>query len=308
MKKYWAPGIPLAFVAGLLTIVVLQLSGFIHLTSTEPNVSGSAAAPEKSAVQTFGISETGSDQSAIRNLQSQLDSLQDELKAAVQERQDIRLQLVALQEAQLDEDFGEQFLPGSGTVITPEDHISTAQRNRNGFGRFGGPTSNEQYNGLIAAGIDPSLALDIKQRSDQWALARLELVDTAEREGWRRSDEFAEKMTELRDDRVDLREELGDDAYDSYLYVSGQDNRVVIQNIITGSAAQLSGIEQGDTFISYADQRVFTSRQLQVATRDGIRNELVPVVVQRNGQYLNLQVPRGPLGVTLGAVRVEPAG
>jgi len=170
------------------------------------------------------------------------------------------------------------------------------------------PDSTEQYNSLIAAGINPSVAADIKQRSDQWELARLDLIDTAVREGWRRSDQFEERIDELRDERVNLRSELGDDQYDRYLFESGGFNRVRIDSIIDGSAANLAGMQTGDFILSYAGQRVFQLQQLQRATRDGIRGENIQIQLRRAGQFLTVDLPRGPLGVTLAGAREEPFG
>ena len=166
--------------------------------------------------------------------------------------------------------------------------------------------SERTVRSLIAAGIDEQSAADIQSRRDQYQLARLELFDQATREGWINSDDFGERLSELGEQRVDLRAELGDSAYDEYLFESGNNNRILLESVINGSAAQIAGLQIGDMVISYADERVFNTRELQSATRAGSRGEYVQVSFERAGQFLSADVPRGPLGVTLRGSRVAP--
>lgn len=312
MKNYWLIGFPLAFVAGLFCMVLLHTAGLVQFSAVE-NTPASDRVADVAAINSIRDDVTPSDSASghlvVEELQAQLQTLQDDVLVGFREREELHEQMRALREAVASQPFEEPFLPGADNE--PSANAEESQNpnpRRGGFRGFGAPNSNEQYEGLISAGIDPTLAQNIKQRSDQWELARLELIDTAEREGWRGSDEFGEKMRDLRAQRVDVREELGDDAYDKYLYVSGEDNRVRVDNIISGSAASLAGMESGDIVVSYANLRIFTHRQLQRATRDGSRGESVPVVVLRDGQYININVPRGPLGVTLSGLRQEPFG
>ena len=58
--------------------------------------------------------------------------------------------------------------------------------------------------------------------------------------------------------------------------------------------------------LSYDNERMFNWNELQAATAKGERGEYVNVTVLRNGQLVNLWMPRGPLGVRLGAARVKP--
>ena len=167
-------------------------------------------------------------------------------------------------------------------------------------------TPREQYQNLLAAGIDQQSAEDIQQRSDSNQLARLELYDQATREGWLDSDDFSKRLSELESGRVDIRLELGDANYDRYLFAAGRNNRVAIASVIGGSAAQLAGIISGDRVLSYANQRVFTMRELQGATREGSRGEYVQITLQRDLDTVVTELPRGPLGVTLAGSRFDP--
>jgi S1-C subfamily serine protease len=73
-----------------------------------------------------------------------------------------------------------------------------------------------------------------------------------------------------------------------------------------GSPAEQAGIETGDVILSYGDRQLFNWSELQDATTRGERGEYVNVTVLREGQMLNLWLPRGPLGVRLGSTRVKP--
>ena len=82
-------------------------------------------------------------------------------------------------------------------------------------------------------------------------LERLELRDQAIREGWFRSERYFDELQALQGQNVKLRDEIGDQAYDSYLYQVGANNRVTVTSIIPGSAAELAGIQSGDVVEAY---------------------------------------------------------
>ena len=164
----------------------------------------------------------------------------------------------------------------------------------------------QRIDSLIAAGVDSQRAQEIQARQDQYQLARLDLIDQAERENWRDTDEFNQRMALLDEQQPDLRNELGDENYDRFLFESGRNNRVMVSAVIPGSVAETVGLLAGDVVISYANQRVFTRRELQAATREGLRGEIVGLTVQRQGQSLFFDVPRGPLGVSMSAEKQNP--
>lgn len=164
----------------------------------------------------------------------------------------------------------------------------------------------DRVGALVAAGVDPLNAEAYQAQEDQYQLARLDLIDLAEREGWRESDEFSRQIGQLEEQQPDLRSEIGDSAYDRFLFEAGRNNRVIVRSIISNSAAELAGVAVGDTIISYDLKRVFFVRELQNATREGRRGESTSITVVRDEQQTTLEVPRGPLGVTLGRARREP--
>ena len=134
---------------------------------------------------------------------------------------------------------------------------------------------------LVAAGVDPGLATDLLRRQNQLEMQRLELRDQASREGWIDSERFIEELREIEGNVGALQEEIGDDAYDRFLYLTGQPNRVMIASVIDESPAQLAGLKANDFVLGYADSRIFSYPELLNATRAGVRGEYIVMRVQR---------------------------
>ncbi len=174
--------------------------------------------------------------------------------------------------------------------------------------RYASALNQRLYNleNLIKGGIDPFLAEDIVSRKNSIELKRLEIQDRATREGYLNTQRYFDELEVINKDDVSLRQELGDDRYDEYLYTSKQNNRIKITSVIPGSAAEKAGIEKGDIVLNYGDSRMFTWQELKDATSEGQLGEYVAINVYRNGEVYSFSVPRGPLGMQLGSTRLEP--
>jgi C-terminal processing protease CtpA/Prc len=168
------------------------------------------------------------------------------------------------------------------------------------------PTEESRRSILVEAGVPEDTAEDIVRRQSEQALARLELRDQATREGWLGSDQYRQSLRELNAEAPDLRGEIDLYAYDRYLYATGEPNRVAVTSVIEGSAAQEAGLLPGDVILSYADERVFGWSDLNSGTTAGERGELVPVEVQREGTLIQAWLPRGPMGIRLESVSLDP--
>jgi len=105
-----------------------------------------------------------------------------------------------------------------------------------------------------------------------------------------------------------LRSEIGDNAYDRYIYTLGQANRVEVTSVIPGSPAEQAGILSGDIILDYADKRIFNWSELRDATAEGELGDYIQVNVLRKNSRISLLLPRGPLGVRMGSKRLNPAG
>ncbi len=152
---------------------------------------------------------------------------------------------------------------------------------------------------LARHGVQPSEVDGLREAFDASELALLQLEDEARREGWYDDPRY---RLRLRDLRVALRAELGDERFDLILFATGRHNRVVVTDLLAGSPAERAGVQAGDEILSYAERQVFRGMELKRATTEGRTGERVELVVLRNGSRERLWVPRGPLGI-----RMRPA-
>ncbi len=159
---------------------------------------------------------------------------------------------------------------------------------------------------LLRGGIDQALAEDIVRRKNSIELKMLALQDRAKRENYLNTQRYYNELEALEQSNINLREELGEDRYDEYLYRSKQNNRIRINSVMLGSAAEQAGILKSDIILSYDNKKLFSWQELKQATAEGTLGEYVSITILRNGQVFSYSVPRGPLGVQLGATRLEP--
>ena len=167
-------------------------------------------------------------------------------------------------------------------------------------------TPDNQRVALISAGVPPSVADELVWRRSQQEIDRLELRDQAIREGWFRTERYAEELRRLNSDATGLRTEIGDAAYDRYLYQTGEFNRVRVDSIIEGSVADQTGLLPGDVIESYDGELILNFSDLRNATTNGARDEEVPVVVRRGDSVIETWLARGPIGIRLEGAAVAP--
>ncbi len=159
---------------------------------------------------------------------------------------------------------------------------------------------------LLAGGIDEGFADDFIQRQSRHELQRLELQDKAQRQGYLATARYEEELARLDAQRPDLRQELGDEAYDHYLYNNRLNNRVKILSVMRGSAAEQSGLQKNDIILDYDGKTIFNWNELREASSQGQKGEYVTIDILRNHELYSINIPRGPLGVRLGATRIKP--
>jgi C-terminal processing protease CtpA/Prc len=163
---------------------------------------------------------------------------------------------------------------------------------------------NEQA--LVDAGIDVSVAGQMKQDFENLEMEKLYLRDRASREGWLRTQRFFEEVSQLNERNGNIRDQYGENAYDAYLYATGAPNRVEVQSVLESAPAGTAGIQAGDRIISYDNQRIYRGQELRDATAQGAANEVVLVEVERNGEHLQFYIPRGPMGIRMNSISVAP--
>lgn len=167
-------------------------------------------------------------------------------------------------------------------------------------------SKSELERALIAGGLDPNRAADLKRESDNLAMAEMYLRDQATREEWLDTPRFEEELAALAAQRVSIRDELGDDGYDRYLFAMGQTNRVRVDDVMADSPAAQAGLQFGDMILRYGDDRIFAPDELVDHTRQGTPGEMVQLVIVRQGELMTVEVPRGPLGLRVDRAQDMP--
>ena len=159
---------------------------------------------------------------------------------------------------------------------------------------------------LASSGFTPQQFEDLRRREEGAQMQQIELNDRAIREGWVNSPRYFEEINRLTSGADSIRRELGDDAYDRYLYASGSSNRIAVGNVIATSPAEQAGFQAGDVIRSYGGERVFSSAQLVNLRSAGNLGKSVVVEIIRDGELMQITMPRGPMGVQTRPDRVDP--
>jgi membrane-associated protease RseP (regulator of RpoE activity) len=183
---------------------------------------------------------------------------------------------------------------GAAASIDPRaDRAQFRQRFVDADGSFDPATARQrmreqQLDRLVQAGFTRERAEWIERRSQELQLQAQQAQYDAQRNG---------QPFRGADTQSALRKELGDAEYEKYLAGTGRPTNVPVMEVLASSAAEKSGLKAGDQILSYAGTRVFEMSELNALTRQGSPGESVTVEVQRDGQTVQLQVPRGVLGV-----------
>ena len=253
-----------------------------------------ASAPQTAPDSTMTTSPEASAPTLVPDaLQSKISHLSQQLYAESAARQQLRDELSQVKETlqTLQQRLDEL------TEVEPTHNAEPAAR-----------ASSRRTNAetFVAAGFAPDEAEYLANRLGQQQMDLLYLRDQAIREGWINTPRYREEAQDLRSGSASIRAELGSDAYDRLLFAAGRTNRVVIDSVLDSSPAQTLGLQPGDAVLSYDGHRVFTVNDLRNATTAGEPGAPVAIEIIRDGQRLEYEIARGPIGVTLGRERVEP--
>lgn len=228
------------------------------------------------------------------SLENRIASMEAALSEERSDRLRLEQQLTAI-EGLLDEFITQA--PGYGAPDQP-DLIERASesgqepaRGQVDFGPRGGG-GEAQIERFIAAGIPAERAQWIVQRTSELRMEALEARYAAIRDGESPGGRNGIDTSQI------LRAELGDRVYEQYLEALGRPTRVGIGSVLASSPAERAGIQAGDQLVTYAGQRVFDLNELTQLTFEGQPGESVVVDVLRDGQQIQLYLPRGPIGIT----------
>jgi hypothetical protein len=146
---------------------------------------------------------------------------------------------------------------------------------------------------LVAGGFTENRAQKILELEDEVRMAALQAEYAA-----RRSGEAFDPREWAQEYQGGLRERLGDADYEKYLAAQGAEASITVREVIGSSPASQAGLRPGDRILSYDGERVFGMNDLKSMAFSGDPGEDVIVDIERNGQRMQLVLPRGPLGIT----------
>ncbi|HET6628652.1 MAG TPA: PDZ domain-containing protein [Woeseiaceae bacterium] len=238
-----------------------------------------------------------SDEPTPEHLADAVESLAKVLNAEINERRLLAEQLQELKSELLDL---QRNLRVRVEAAFQEENGARGQESGNTVTR----TRDER---LAAAGFTRQQLESIDRLQAEAQMAWIELDDRARREGWLNTERYFRESRALTSGRTVIRKALGNELYDRYLFASGSPNRIAVASVIETSPAQDAGFQRGDVVISYDGEKVYSNQQLVDLRSAGVRGEPVPVEVRRNGELLQLTIPRGPMGLSMMPTRIDPA-
>lgn len=166
---------------------------------------------------------------------------------------------------------------------------SSARASRRGMRNY----SQMRNSRLVNGGFTEARANQILQIEDQVRMDLLQAEYAAQRDGtdinpWNQASNY----------QATLRDQLGDAEFEKYLRANGNQAAVTVREVISSSPANRAGLRPGDQIVSYDGNRVFNMAELKSSAFDGAPGEDVIVDIERDGQRMQLVLPRGPIGIT----------
>jgi hypothetical protein len=146
---------------------------------------------------------------------------------------------------------------------------------------------------LVAGGFTEERAQQILALEDEARMAALQAEYEARRNG-----QALNPWDAAQQSQNGLRERLGDAEYEKYLMAQGGRAAITVGEVIDSSPANRAGLRPGDQIRSYDGRRVFSMDELKSMAFAGDPGEDVIVDIERNGQRMQLVLPRGPMGIT----------
>jgi membrane-associated protease RseP (regulator of RpoE activity) len=231
--------------------------------------------------------------------EKRLDALEAELAFEARRRVELEAELALLNQ-RIAESLPVEGLESIDSSDSPEDRSETVEQAPVAEApaprrvvRVGPPAAIDERNlveRFIAAGITPERAQWIVARSEELRMQALQEQYDAARENRPIDPALAGRMTTLRN-------ELGDTDYERYLQALGLPTNVQVGRVLATSPGAQAGIKAGDQIVSFDGERVFDMRDINRLTLEGEPGQMVAVDVMRDGQLVQLYVPRGPIGI-----------
>ena len=284
---------PLIFALAIAVSIAAGAWGMALVGTPEPAATtATATSPAAAAFQE--AKESGDPE----QLQAVVESLVTLLDQEISERH-ILAEEIRLLRADVERLQGAQAMGDAPASISGERVSSRIQTRRD-------QQRQDRRERLLAAGFTQRDLEAVERRSAEATIRQMELDDRARREGWVNTPQYFEEARRLQSGPAAARGYLGDEAYDRYLFASGLPNRIFVNNVIATSAAEQAGLQQGDIVLSYGGEPVFTTDELVRLRSSGDAGSTVTMRIMRDGQSMEVTLPRGPIGIGTGAMVVDP--
>lgn len=174
----------------------------------------------------------------------------------------------------------------------PRDFASMVRRNQ-----------ERRLNMLIDGGFSEDEANRVLRRESEAQYNAMQAAYEAQRRG-----ETSDPFYAVTGPQALLREELGDSEYERYLAAQGQPTAIEVTQVLDSSPGNQAGLQPGDRIISYNGERVFSVTDLRALTLQGTAGEDVVIEIERDGVPMQLNLPRGPLGITGSSANIRGMG
>lgn len=286
-----------------VAIVGVAAAATVVLRDRAPAPDVAAQAPSFDAART--ARSTGPSANALA---AELDSLRAAFELEMERREVLEREVAALREAlssgsPIDDRRDAASADETSDDDAKEDGAALAAAGNAASPPGGAPPPSFDRDGLRAAGIREADVEALYERWTQLELDKLYLADEARRDGWAATRRYRRERRALQDA---IRGELDEEGWDQWLYATGQNNRVVVGDVLDASPGERAGLLPGDQIVRYAGERVHTVRDVRSVTAQGVAGERVGVDVLRGGQLRTIGIERGPIGVILKEQRGQP--
>lgn len=94
-----------------------------------------------------------------------------------------------------------------------------------------------------------------------------------------------------------LREYMSEEQYDQFLSASKRPTGYEVKQVLTGSVASNAGLLDGDKIIRFDGERVYNQFNYMQRLAEGEIDDQITIQIERNGQIMDVTVPRRPLGI-----------
>ncbi|MDX1507459.1 MAG: PDZ domain-containing protein [Woeseiaceae bacterium] len=151
---------------------------------------------------------------------------------------------------------------------------------------------DERIRSYVEAGFSEARAEWLVRREGELRMEAMQAQYEAARDG-----EPGNRWQYFIDSDAQMRTELGEAEYEMYLAANGRPTAVNVAQVYDSSPGKAAGLQPGDRITHYDGTRIYSAWELSRQTLEGEAGESVVITVERDGNPIQLVVPRGPIGI-----------